>query len=139
MKIDGITPLRPGAIRRTERAGGTTGAFGAHLETGDTAQTGASAGPAPARIDALLSLQEVPDPVHGRRRIVKRGSDLLDQLEEIRHGLLLGTIPVHRLKGLAHQLRTGRAETADPVLASLMDEIELRCAVELAKLGLDVD
>jgi hypothetical protein len=140
MKIDGVTPLRPATTaRRTERTGGANGTFSAHLETGEAAHVGASAGPALTRVDALLSLQEVPDALHSRRRAVRRGTDLLDQLEEIRDGLLMGAIPVNRLKTLAHMLKAERAATADPRLASLMDEIELRCAVELAKLGLDVD
>lgn len=139
MKIDGVTPLRPAATRRTERAGGAHGTFSAHLETGEAAHVGASAGPALTRVDALLSLQEVPDALHSRRRATRRSTDLLDQLEEIRNGLLMGSIPVNRLRSLAHMLKSEREQVADPRLSSLMDEIELRCAVELAKLGLSVD
>jgi hypothetical protein len=66
---------------------------------------------------------------------VQRGNDLLDRLDEIRHGLLLGAIPIERLKALAVMLRAERARAADPRRAAVVDEIELRCAVELAKLG----
>ena len=81
----------------------------------------------------------MPDALHSRRRATRRSTDLLDQLEEIRNGLLMGSIPVNRLRSLAHMLKSEREQVADPRLRSLMDEIELRCAVELAKLGLSVD
>lgn len=138
MKIDGPSAIRPTVARRAERAG-VSGAFGAQLASSDTAAP-VTAGPAHlAPVDALLSLQEVPDPARGRQRAARRGSDLLDRLDEIRHGLLLGEIPVHRLRSLAISLKAERLAIPDPRLAEVVGEIELRCAVELAKLGQHVD
>ncbi len=135
MKIDGNSAIRPVTSRRTERAGAASGAFGAHLQSGESAAP-VSSGPAHlAPVDALLMLQEVPDPSRGRQRSVKRGNDLLDRLDEIRHGLLMGEIPVHRLRSLAISLKAEKQAVADPRLAEIVGEIELRCAVELAKLG----
>ena len=59
---------------------------------------------------------------------------MLDNLEEIRLGLLLGTIPVSRLEQLAQLVRAQREQVNDPKLTAILDEIELRAAVELAKL-----
>jgi hypothetical protein len=59
---------------------------------------------------------------------------MLDKLEEIRLGLLLGTIPQSRLEQLAHLVRAQRELVNDPKLTAILDEIELRAAVELAKL-----
>ena len=53
---------------------------------------------------------------------------------EIRLGLLLGTIPQSRLEQLAHLVRAQREQLNDPKLTAVLDEIELRAAVELAKL-----
>lgn len=139
MKIDGVTPFRPATVRRNERAGGGQGAFGSHLNADETEHPSGAAPAQLTRVDSLLSLQEVPDPLKGRSKGAKRGSDLLDRLEEIRHGLLLGEIPAHRLVALAQSLKAERPVTPDPVLAELLDEIELRCAVELAKLGYPVE
>jgi hypothetical protein len=139
MKIDGASAIRPATTRRADRTRGAAGAFDAHLATGEE-QAGVIAGPAQlAPVDALLALQEVPDPLRGRQRPVKRGNDLLDRLDEIRHGLLLGEIPVHRLRSLAQSLRAESQAVADPRLAEIIGEIELRCAVELAKLGQHMD
>ena len=63
------------------------------------------------------------------------GAEILDRLEEIRRGLLMGSIPKDRLQELAHLVREKRERGADPVVSRLLDEIELRAEVELAKLS----
>ncbi|MBY0509045.1 MAG: flagellar assembly protein FliX [Rhodospirillaceae bacterium] len=70
-----------------------------------------------------------------RQRRAQRGVDLLDGLEVLRRGLLAGAIPKDRLQDLAHMVREKRERGADPVISRLLDEIELRAEVELAKLS----
>jgi hypothetical protein len=48
---------------------------------------------------------------------------------------LLGDISLHRLEILAHRLREPMPPVTDPRIADLIQEIELRVAVELAKFG----
>lgn len=94
-------------------------------------------------LEALLAAQMV-DGVdaagdeEGRRRrqqaMLQRGEDILDRLEELRIGLLLGHVPKDRLAGLSRLVREQREDAQDPQLAALLDEIELRAEVELAKL-----
>ena len=50
-------------------------------------------------------------------------------------GLLAGRIPTHLLNELVLALRERRPEFTDPRLGEILDEIELRASVELAKLG----
>ena len=52
---------------------------------------------------------------------------------EIRTGLLIGSIPVNRLSGLAQSMANRKENAADPALRALIEEIELRARVELAK------
>ena len=133
MKIEG-----PGSLRNTaaaQRARPRAGAGGFRVELGgDDAPTAgvSSAGPT-LGVASLLSLQEAPTPTDGRSRGLNRGRDLLDQLDRIRLALLTGQIAPSRLEALLRSLQQARAEGADPALAGLLDEIELRCAVELAK------
>lgn len=87
----------------------------------------------PAPIDPLLSLQEVPDSTARRARSLLRGHDLLDDLDEIRHGLLAGVLSHNRLRQLQDRLNELRERDNDN-LSQLLDEIEVRAAVELAKL-----
>ncbi len=90
-----------------------------------------------AGVDALLMVQAVDGPLErdARRRLVRRGEELLDKLEEIRRGLLLGTVPASALADLATMVRARREACQDPRLAALLDEIELRAEVEIAKLS----
>jgi hypothetical protein len=91
-----------------------------------------------AGLGSILAAQAV-DPDTGeapsyeeRRRRARRGEEILERLEEIRRGFLLGTIPKDRLATLA---REKRERGADPLISQLLDEIELRAEVELAKLS----
>ena len=59
---------------------------------------------------------------------------LLEKLEEIRDGLLLGYISKDKLIEISRYVRETKINTADEKLAELIGEIELRVEVELAKL-----
>lgn len=88
-------------------------------------------------LSVVLAVQETPDAAKGRakQRARDRGMKMLDFLEEIRIGLLMGVIPKDRLEQLAQMVRAKREQIDDPKLMSILDEIELRAAVELAKLS----
>jgi hypothetical protein len=86
-------------------------------------------------IDALMALQGVEDATERRRRAVARGRNALDILDEIKIGLLAGTLDagtVARLKSAAADLK---GSSGDPGLDAVLAEIELRVEVELAKVG----
>lgn len=84
----------------------------------------------------LLLAQEEGDTMEGRRKNQERAKRLINDLEEIQMALLTGTISEMRLKSIAHTVAQQRATTDDPALNALLDDIELRAAVEMAKLGL---
>jgi hypothetical protein len=129
-------------VRKT--AGGSasaagSGAFAKALsdtQTGHGPQMPVSVGL--ADLNAVLTLQEAPDATsrnRSRQRAKQRGNLMLDHLEELRLGLLLGTIPLARLETLGQLVRAKRDDIDDPKLLAILDEIELRAAVELAKLS----
>src|SRR3546814_13022479 len=70
----------------------------------------------------------------GRRRARKRAEVLLDRLEELRLAIALGEVPLGQLEDLARVL-SQRQDAGDPELAQIINEIEIRAAVELAKRG----
>ena len=85
-------------------------------------------------LDALIALQSEADPIERRRRAIKRGRSALDALDELKHGLLAGTLgsaTLLRLKSIASGLKDASGE---PGLDTVLAEIELRVAVEIAKL-----
>lgn len=92
-------------------------------------------------IEALLAAQSVGDALSDggrRKRAVERGNTLLDRLEELRLAILDGSIPKSRLIELAQMLRERREEGLEPSLGAILDDIELRAEVELAKLSRNV-
>ncbi len=85
-------------------------------------------------IDALLGLQEVDDVTERKARAKKRATGLLDQLDDIRNCLLMGEMPPHQLNALRNCIAQEKIGVDDPRLAGLLEEIDLRAEVELAKL-----
>lgn len=135
MRIVGTPPLRTAATRRDERgAPAADNSFSSAVGNEATARP-ATATAALATVDGLFALQEVADGLTGRRRAVARGKSLLDKLDELRLALLDGAVPRARLYDLARLAREQGPLVDDPQLAEVLAEIELRVAVELAKLG----
>jgi hypothetical protein len=85
-------------------------------------------------IGSLLALQSVEDPLARRKRQVRRGTDMLDLLERMKADLVVGLISPGRLDQMQRLLADVR-ERGEPGLDQLLDDIELRVAVELAKRG----
>ncbi|AWN41874.1 flagellar assembly protein FliX [Methylobacterium durans] len=89
-----------------------------------------------AGLDAVLMLQNGEEsPGDRRRRFARRGHDLLDGLDRLKAAILMGRVPAHELQVVARRLSERASLSGDPRLDTLMAEIELRAAVELAKLG----
>ncbi|CAM5765947.1 flagellar assembly protein FliX [Bosea minatitlanensis] len=95
-----------------------------------------SAGPAAAGpLDTLLAVQAQEDQQERKRRQARRGHDLLDGLDRLKAALLSGRVLPSELERLRHALALRRETTDDPRLDEVLAHIELRAAVELAKLG----
>jgi hypothetical protein len=135
MKIDPTGPARgAGSVRRTDRAGSTrSGDFARHLDSAG-ASAGVNGGSPVGTVNALLALQEVDDSLNGRAKARQRAADILDELDQLRDGLLAGTLPRESIVRLAQIVRSRRPDVDDPRLKDVLDEIELRAEVELAKL-----
>lgn len=134
MKISGTNPVQTTPVRRRNQTSRSSGAFAGEL-AGDEAVRESAAPADLASVSSLLSLQEVADPLTERRRAVQRGEDLLDRLDELRHGLLIGQFPKEKLDQLLDMIRRQQSRVADPRLREILNDIELRAAVELAKMG----
>lgn len=144
MKITGPGQIQSSNLKKaSKKQSADKGAFSSKLEGGQAADAPQNVGAAAplAPVDALLSLQEVPDAMDGRSKGLARAAEMLDMLEEVRRGILLGAIPAPKLRTLADLARKQRQAgdpdiEADPRLKEILSEIELRSEVELAKLGL---
>jgi hypothetical protein len=87
-------------------------------------------------VSALMALQGVEDPTERRRRAIRRGGGLLDRLDELKLALLQGEAGHGALDRLSRTLREERPTDADEGLNRLLEQIDLRAAVELAKADL---
>ena len=87
-------------------------------------------------VESILGLQEVGDATSGasRGKAMAYGSDLLDRLDQLRLAILRGAVSKEGLQELAQRLRQRRQSIEDPHLEEVLQEIELRCEVEVAKL-----
>jgi hypothetical protein len=137
MKIDSSGGVRPASVGTKSKAGKAkkAGGFTDHLDVQETGATAiASVGPTQS-VDAVVALQGVGDATDGGANAQARqwGNDTLDQLEQIQMGLLVGTIPKDRLIGLARMVSERRQFAVDQRLNDLLDDIDLRVRVEMAK------
>lgn len=136
MKIDRFSGPKTAGARRSERSAPSGGGGFARALAEGPAQAGGPSGASPVNaVSALLSIQEVDDSTEGRRRARRRADDLLDRLEELRLALMLGEVPLAQLENLAQRLAQRQGSVDDPQLAQIINEIEIRAAVELAKRG----
>ena len=136
MKIERTTSVGSSPVKRGERSQkSASGKFAKEVSRqGDSVDPVSGAAPAQA-VDALLAIQEVDDATtgQGNARARQWATDVLDRLEGIRLGLLAGGIPVSELRHVADLVSQQRGTTVDPGLQSILDEVELRARVELAK------
>ena len=136
IKVEGPGSVRTGSVRRGGRSDAASRDKFSKLLTEETSSaSGVGSASAVATIDSLLALQEVEDSTARASRGRKRAMDMLDKLDDLRHGLLSGEIPPEKLIALSRLVQSQRAQVDDPKLAEILDEIDLRAQVELAKLG----
>ncbi len=134
IKIEGSSSLRSGSVKR---AGKSESGSGSKFSKAISQETGAASSVATANpvtaVDGLLTLQEVDDAGARASAGKRRAQDLLEGLDDIRHGLLIGGLSRDKLVALAKHVQSRRAQVDDPRLAEILDEIDLRAQVELAK------
>jgi hypothetical protein len=131
MKIESGRPV--GAASTTKKAGqaaapGFTVAAEAPAKTTATTSVGGV-----TALDAILALQTDEPPAQRRARQTKRGRDALDALEKLERGLVTGRAP-GALKAELESLQHGGEPTGEAGLDAVLLEIDIRLAVEVAKL-----
>lgn len=138
MKVEG--PGKSSGVKGAGKAGAKKGADGADFsglleETAGTESAKPMSGVMSiGQLDSLLALQEAGDGTSGKKA-KQRAQSLLDMLDEVKVGLLTGGISQGLLNELSQTVAGHRNKVMDPALADVLDEIDLRVQVELAKLG----
>jgi hypothetical protein len=132
MEIKAPGRVETSAIKRKAPASAAGGGFSVS-EPESHAQIVSGPGPI-AALDSILMLQGVDDSTQGRSKGLAHAEQLLDLLDSVRDGLLAGGIPRATLNKLAAAVTRRHEAFADPKLQDVLDQIELRAHVELAKL-----
>lgn len=133
MKVNGPSGTTPASSQRPVRS---ASGFAMPQASGATSASATQAtAPASALTDvsALMALQGVESATERRRRAVRRGGSLLDRLDELKIALLSGEAGEATLERLGRTLREERPADEDAALTGLLEQIDLRAAVELAK------
>jgi hypothetical protein len=133
LEIKGPGRVETSAIKRKAPAGASSGGFSVSGAPESHGQIVAGPGPI-AALDSILMLQGLEDSTQGKSKGLQHGEQLLDLLDSVRDGLLAGGIPRATLNKLAAAVTRRHEAFADPQLQDVLDQIELRAHVELAKL-----
>lgn len=135
MKIGNTGPVGNTAPSRRARQTSKTGSTFAGQVQGEAPVRSVAPPSGVSAANALLTVQEVGDPLEEKRQAIQHGEDLLDRLDDLRLALLTGSLPRNRLDSIVAMVRDRSQRVTDPALREILQEIELRAAVELAKLG----
>lgn len=135
MEIKGTGPVGSTSLRRIARGTISTDGTYKPVEASEAPRAQTISGPGPiAAVETILTLQGFDDGTDGASRGVAHGQDLLEMLDQVRDGLLAGAIPRATLSRLATAVSRRQESFVDPKLQHILDEIDLRARVELAKL-----
>ena len=142
MKIQG--PGKSSGPSKSDKKNKTSSSdesFGDFISKGTESASRASTTQNIARVDSLLSVQAAEDPTAraAKKRMRKRSSDILNELDKIRVGMLTGNLTVGHMVDVADVVASHREKITDPALTAIMDEIDLRAQVELAKMRVAMD
>lgn len=135
MKVDGSRPIDSARTARSRPAASAGSGFSLQNAEEAKAVTSVSGPSALSGVDALIALQGTPDPAGQRARAARRGRDMLDLLDEVRVGMIVGQVSRGTLQSLLSLVNAQREDFIDPSLSQVLDEIDLRARVELAKLN----
>jgi hypothetical protein len=135
----------PGSAAKSKKStsaqSGGSADFSQYVQGGVSETSGAQATQSIAQLDALLAAQETEDPAQqsARKRAYVRADSILDKLEEVRLKMLVGNLTVGHMVDVADVVASHREKIDDPQLVAIMDEIDLRAQVEIAKVRVAMD
>lgn len=112
------------------------GEFDGLLSVGDSGSTSPAAyANSISSINSIFSVQEMSIEVLDPEEAKEKGLELLDELKKLRDGIVMEQVNVQSLQHLVNKIQNEKIHVSDPKLQEIIDDIEIRASVELAKLG----
>ncbi len=143
MKVGGSKGVgsTSGTKKASSAKGGSDVDFSQFVNSGVSQAPSAGATQSIAQLDILLAAQEVEDPTQraAKNKVKARAVNILEKLDQIRIKMLGGDLTVGHMIDVADVVASHRDKIDDPALTSIMDEIDLRAQVELAKMRFAMD
>ncbi len=133
MKINGTGGVSTPGAGGSAKPAAAPGFAVSSSSTGKAAASGVASAGAVGSVEALIALQEADGPLERRKRQVRRAGRLLDVLDELKLAMLSGETGTAAVQRLARAVAETRERTSDFRLDGVLDEVETRAAVELAK------
>lgn len=142
MKVEGPgKSQKTGQKKKTSKTSSPDGSFSDFLVDKSQGSQNTSATQSITAADSLLAVQAGGDPGEksARQRMAHRADRILNQLERIRMSMLTGTLTVGDMIDIADMVARHREKVNDPELTAILDEIDLRAQIELAKMRVSLD
>lgn len=136
MKVNEVNNKNDLSLNKAKKTSGGT-SFASYLNNVSEQQMPAISGiNSLSGMDAIFATQMADniEEREKRKKLLKRAHTLLDKLEDIRSALLVGHMPMENLINISRLVKEQREMCEDTKLLEIIDEIELRVEVELAKL-----
>ncbi len=136
MKIEGPAKTqKSGKSDKGKKTNTGDNAFGSLVAGASQETSGAAAAQSIAKVDALLTVQGAEDPAErkARKKMKERGDSVLRQLDHLRLGILTGNMTLGQIINLADVVASHRENINDPMMTAVLDEIDLRAQIEIAK------
>lgn len=136
MKINDVNKIKDISSSKIKKSS-SSGVFSSYLNEVMQSSTEGVSGSAPLSVaDAIFATQMVGEEEEKelKKQLIQRGNSLLEKLEEIRNGLLRGYLSKDKLIEISRFVKNRKFDAQDDKLNELIEEIELRVEVELAKL-----
>lgn len=137
MKVTGPGGTKgPSKSKKSGGASGSSSNFSDFMLKGTQGSSPTSAPQSIAQVDALLAVQGTDDPAEraANKRARERSDKVLGALDNVRVAMLSGNVTVGDMINVADVVASHREKISDPALTAIMDEIDLRAQVELAKM-----
>ena len=131
--INGTNRIGSVASGGARRSGGARPAFSVGGSDAAKPAGATRAAQSIAGIDAIVTIQSVGDALSSKKRAVRRGNAMLDLLDELRIDLLSGDISSHKLGRLMRLVDEKLPNIEPGPVRDVLEEIELRARVEIAK------
>ena len=135
MKISGPGPVSNiGKAKGVSKSGGD-GAFGQMLDSIDEEKEVLGTGSL-SRLNSINFINAIDGEEKSRRKkLIDDADDILDELGKIRDALLMGNLSIENLRSIQVKIGKIEANCTDTKLNEIVEEVKIRAAVELAKLG----